>query len=170
MRCVWRAGEQLEPVLSRLCLLKASSKRWRFAWSTAWLLSTFAPPSSHRGTARGGRRAKLGMRAKLLRVQRQVRKRRSEQWLRWRKKESEEQAAARRRSPNHDHLVTSISGVRLGLRQQAAGSRQQQQRQALAGLVDHTSARGGGGGGKERRCIPVRRSDKSYLISNCVWL
>ena len=116
-RCVWRAGEQLEPVLSRLRLLKACGERWRFAWSTAWLLSTVAPSSSHRSTARGGWRAKLGVRAKLLRVQWQVWKRRSEQWLHWRE-ENEEQAAARRRSPHHGRLVTSISGAPAGSRQQ----------------------------------------------------
>ena len=114
-RCVWRAGEQLEPVLSRLRLLKACGERWRFAWSTAWLLSTVAPSSSHRSTARGGWRAKLGVRAKLLRVQWQVWKRRSEQWLHWRE-ENEEQAAARRRSPHHGRLVTSISGAPAGSR------------------------------------------------------
>jgi len=93
-RRVWRVGEQRESVLSRLRPLKACGKRWRFDWSTSWLLSSLAPSSSHRSTARGGWRAKLGVRAELLWIQRQVQRRRSEQWLRWREENEEQQAAA----------------------------------------------------------------------------
>ena len=112
-RCVRRVGEQREPVLSLLRLLKACGERWRFDWSTAWLLSTPAPSSSHRSPAHGGWRAKLWVGAELLWIQRQVQRRRSEQWLRWREESEEQQAAARRLSPHHGHLQGGRQQVRL---------------------------------------------------------